>query len=170
MADASAAKGNIHDPGASGAADASHAVAQLPSTTATSPVQLARMVEHAAQSEMRIGLNTSAFGNVQVRTVVHASDVGVQIGSEKGDLRSLLANDIPGIVHKLQQQDLQLTQVSFQNGWAYSSDSSRQDGQPRPFTYRQNSEAASAQEFPLAEPDMVSEARNSTASGISILA
>jgi len=94
---------------------------------------MAQMVNQAAQSEMRIGMNTAAFGNVEVHTVVHANDVGVLIGSEKGDLRSLLANELPGIATSLQQQDLHLNQVNFhQTGFAFSNQmSSRGDSQPR---------------------------------------
>ncbi len=106
----------------------------------TGPVQMAQMVNQAAQAEMRIGLNTSAFGNVEVRTIVHANDVGVLIGSEKGDLRSLLSNDLPGIANTLQQQNLRLTQVNFHQtplGFAFSNQmSSGGDRQPRSFASR----------------------------------
>jgi len=98
------------------------------------PVQLAQMVSKAAQSEMRIGMTTSAFGNVEVRTVVHANDVGVVIGSEKGDLRGLLANDLPGIANTLQQQNLRLHQVNFHQGSALSyNQQSGGNSQPRSF-------------------------------------
>jgi hypothetical protein len=70
---------------------------------------------------MRIGLNTSAFGSVEVRTVVRANDVGVLIGSERGDLRSLLANELPGIAQSLQQQNLRLNQVNFHQSFAFSN-------------------------------------------------
>jgi hypothetical protein len=89
---------------------------------------MAQMVAKAAQSEMRIGLNTSAFGNVEVRAVVHATDVGVLIGSEKGDLRSLLANELPGIANTLQQQNIRLNQVNFQHGFSFSNQSSSDGG------------------------------------------
>ena len=87
---------------------------------APGPVQMAQMVTKAAQSEMRIGMNTSAFGSVEVHTTVHANEVGVVIGSEKGDLHALLANEIPGIANSLQQQNLRLSQVNFQQGAAFS--------------------------------------------------
>jgi hypothetical protein len=76
------------------------------------------MVNRVGQSEMRIGMNTSAFGTVDVRTVVHASDVGLVIGSEKGDLRGLMSNEMPGINNSLQQQNLRLNSVSFMQGFA----------------------------------------------------
>jgi len=86
--------------------------AALP-TAALGPVQMAQMVDRVGHPEMRVGMNTSAFGNVEVRTVVHASDVGLTIGSEKGDLRAMLANDMPAIANNLQQQNLRLSSVSY---------------------------------------------------------
>lgn len=102
---------------------ATHASVTLP---ATGPVQMAQILNKGAQSEMRIGMNTSAFGNVEVRTTVHSTDVGVVIGSERGDLRSLMANDLPAIANSLDQHNLRLNQVSFQSGLAFSSQSQSQ--------------------------------------------
>ena len=95
-----------------------------PLSPAVGPVQMAQMVSRAAQSEMRIGLTTSAFGNVEVRTQVRANDVGLAIGSERGDLRSLLANELPGLANRLQQQSLRLSQVNFHETSAFSGGSS----------------------------------------------
>jgi len=103
-----------------GAAPASEA---LP-TPVAGPVQVAQMANRIGQSEMRIGMNTSAFGSVEVRTVVHANDVGLVIGSEKGDLRTLLANDMPAITNTLQQQNLRLNSVNFMQGFAFSNNAS----------------------------------------------
>lgn len=98
------------------------------------PVQMAQLVAKAGQSEMHIGLNTSAFGSVEVHTIVHANEVGVSIGSEKGDLRSMLANELPGIVNTLQQQhNLRLDHVNFQQGYTPSNHQGR-DAQQRWFT------------------------------------
>lgn len=108
------------------------AEAQVAQTAA--PVQMAQMVSKAAQSEMRIELNTAAFGGVEVRTTVHANDVGVLIGSERGDLRSLLSTELPGIAHSLEQQNLRLNQVNFLQSFAFSNNlSSGGDSQPRSF-------------------------------------
>ncbi len=92
------------------------------------PVQVAQMVNRVGQSEMRIGMNTSAFGTVDVRTVVHASDVGLVIGSEKGDLRGLMSNEMPGITNSLQQQNLRLNSVSFMQGFASSGNGNGSGG------------------------------------------
>jgi flagellar hook-length control protein FliK len=85
---------------------------------------MAQMVNRAEQSEMRIGMTTSAFGSVEVRTVVHANDVGLVIGSEKGDLRTLLSNDMPAIASTLQEKNLTLHSVNFMQGFAFSNNAS----------------------------------------------
>ena len=115
---------------------ASDASSTLPST---SPVQMAQVVSRTAQSEMRIGLNTSSFGNIEVRTIVHATDAGVMIGSEKGDLRSLLAPELHGVASALQQQNLKLAHISFQQqGFGFSSDSAGANAHPRSFAGKGN--------------------------------
>ena len=138
----------------------------------TGPVQMAQMVNQAAQSEMRIGMNTAAFGNVEVRTVVHANDVGVLIGSEKGDLRSLLANELPGIATSLQQQNLRLNQVNFhQTGFAFSNQaSSGGDAQPRWFASRPTAATTRPDEAFNGESSEPLASSAGSSAGLSILA
>ncbi len=127
--------------GAPGCADLPSNMAAPRESPGAGPVQMAQIVSRAAQSEMRIGLTTSAFWQRGSRTIVHANEVGVLIGSEKGDLRSLLSNELPGIANTLQQQNLRLNQVNFhQQGFAFSSQTSSGNGsQERFFTSRPNS-------------------------------
>ena len=169
---APAAKPSAYDPvGASDllASDPldSHSAAAL-----TSPVQLTQMMRKAALAEMQIGFNTSAFGSVQVRTVVRASEVGVSIGSEKGDLRSLLADDIPVITHTLQQQDLRLTQVNFQQqGFGFAGDAmSNGNSQPQGFAHKANASALPISEFPAVETEGTAEPVATNHRNLSILA
>jgi hypothetical protein len=123
-ATASARPANENLPsGASNSPSNPAATSELPPVATVGPVQVAQIASKAAQTEMRIGMNTSAFGSVEVRTTVHANDVGVVIGSEKGDLRSLMSNELPGIANTLQQQNLRLNQVSFQQGAAFLGNS-----------------------------------------------
>ena len=154
----------------SGAQTSPPSLGDSPSAPAPGPVQMAQIVKSLAHAEMRVGLNTAAFGSVEVRTVVHANDVGVVIGSERGDLRSLLSNELPGIAHSLQQQDLRLTQVNFHEGFAFSNQHfSGSDAQPRSFarphsTRTQSPETGSLSNEP-AEPASVA-----IGEGFSILA
>jgi hypothetical protein len=100
------------------------AAAEPAPATVAGPVQMAQMMSRVGQAEMRIGVNTSAFGSVEVRTVVHASDVGLTIGSEKGDLRGLLGNEMPALTNSLQQQNLRLSSINFTQGFASSGNGS----------------------------------------------
>ena len=135
-------------------------------------VQMARMISKAAQSEMRIGLNTSAFGNIEVHTVVHANEVGVVIGSERGDLPNLITNELPGISHTLQQHDLRLNQVNFQHqGSSFSSDSQPGgNSQSRYFTPKANLATVSVSQDFISESGPSPESLWRPGAGLSLLA
>jgi hypothetical protein len=64
-------------------------------------------------SEMHIGLQTTAFGTVEVHAVVRESQVGISIGSERGELHKLMTNEMPALSVRLQEHDLRLDQVRF---------------------------------------------------------
>jgi hypothetical protein len=85
-------------------------------TTPISPaagVSTARIMEHLGQSEMHIGLRTTAFGMVEVHTVIHDNQVGMAVGTEKGDLSTLLAAEVPSLRAAFHHQDLQFEGVRF---------------------------------------------------------
>jgi len=88
--------------------------ASPPSAAPTAgPVETARLVAGVAQSEMHIGLRTQAFGSVEVHTVVRDSQVGLSVGSERGDLRSFLATEVSGLQTTFRQQDLRFESIRF---------------------------------------------------------
>jgi hypothetical protein len=97
-------------PAAERQAPAASPPASLP---AASTVEVARLVAGVAQSEMHIGLRTQAFGSVEVHTVVRDSQVGLTVGSERGDLRSLLAPEVSGLQSSFRQQDLRFDNIHF---------------------------------------------------------
>jgi hypothetical protein len=76
-------------------------------------VNIARIVSGLSQSEMHIGLRTQAFGTVEVHTTVRDSQIGLTLGSEKGDLRNVLAPEIGSMQSSLRQQDLHLESIRF---------------------------------------------------------
>jgi hypothetical protein len=119
---------------APGGANVAPPLPETPLAAVTGAVQVAQLLNRMEQSEMRIGMNTSAFGSVEVRALVHANDVGLVVGSEKGDLRALLANDMSAIANTLQEQNLRLHSVNFMQGFAFSNNASGGgDSQPRSF-------------------------------------
>jgi hypothetical protein len=76
-------------------------------------VEVARLVAGVAQSEMHIGLRTQAFGSVEIHTVVRDSQVGLAVGSERGDLRTLLAVEVSGLQTAFRQQNLRFDNIHF---------------------------------------------------------
>lgn len=145
---------------------------ESPLAPAVGPVQMAQMVSRAAQSEMRIGLITSAFGNVEVHTQIRANDVGLSIGSERGDLHSLLANELPGVANRLQEQSLRLSQVNFHETSAFSGGSSS-GGNPQRRFFTQPATAPSPMTETASETFPVpgtTESPRSRHAGLSVLA
>ena len=84
-----------------------------PQAPAAGPVQVAHVIDRMGQTEMHIDLRTSAFGSVEVHTVVRDSQVGVAVGSERGDLKTFLASEVPGLQAAFRQQDLRFDAIHF---------------------------------------------------------
>jgi len=111
----SAVNSPAETPGATPAAKAPLPAPDPPAPTmpAANPVQVAHLMDRAGQTEMHIDLRTSAFGSVEVHTVVRDSQVGVTMGSERGDLKTSLASEVPGLQAAFRQQDLRFDAIHF---------------------------------------------------------
>ena len=139
-----------------------------PSPPAGGEVQQARMVDRSGQAEMHIDLRSPAFGSVEVHTVVRQSQVGLTVGSEKGDLRWFLSPEIPALQSNLGQHQLQFEHIRFltqaaQAGTGFSAfadahSQSGPQGQPGPVT-RRSSEPGSGE---------TAEIENSEQSGLNV--
>jgi hypothetical protein len=103
-------------------------------------VNTARLVSLASQSEMHIGLRTTAFGKVEVHTILRDAQVGVALGSERGDLKTYFSAEMPVVQSSLRQQSMDLAQVRFlsQSSTADAGLSHGNDGQPQTFQERRN--------------------------------
>ena len=108
------------------------------SAPVTSAVHDVRLLDHGGEAEMHIGLRTAVFGGVEVHAVVRESQVGLAIGSEKGDLHRFFANEVPGIAGRLQQHDLQLDTVKFVDQGPTFDAGTASGSNPRPRTFSQD--------------------------------
>jgi hypothetical protein len=106
----------------------------------TGNVQLARLADHAGQSEMHIGMRMPAFGSVEVHTSVHQSEVGITVGSDHGDLKTFLNAEIPALRDSLNQQNLQFSHLNFMGAGSSASNSFDGDGRgnSQGFIYKPN--------------------------------
>jgi hypothetical protein len=136
--------GSRSAPSPSPAAEPQSPAANSPTPLpAVGPVEVARLVAGMAQSEMYIGLRTQAFGSVEVHTVVRDSQVGLTVGSERGDLRTLLSTEVPGLQTTFRQQDLRFDSIRFLETSAGTTAgfSGGADSQPRSSSQQHSSPA-----------------------------
>ena len=82
----------------------------------TAPVQAARVIDRLGQTELHLGMRTEAFGSVQVHTVIRDSQVGLAVGGERGDLKSFLTPEVPGLENNFRQHDLRFNGIQFLGG------------------------------------------------------
>jgi hypothetical protein len=80
---------------------------------------------------MHVGIHTSAFGNVEIHTVVEQSHVGVAIHGDR-DLARWFSSEVSGLEAGLKSQHLNLTGVDFgSNRSNVQTATSFQQGQPQ---------------------------------------
>lgn len=96
--------------------------------------QNARMLDRAGQAEMKLGVETAAFGSVRIHTVVRDSQVSLTISGERGNLPPLIAAEMPGVEARLREQDLRIDSVHVYEAVIGSSTSggSQSDTRDRP--------------------------------------
>ena len=133
------------------------ALPPLPSDT----LPAARLVDRLGHAEMHLGMRTETFGSVQVHTVIRDSQVGLTIGSERGDLKTYLAAEVPGLESNLRQHDLHFSDVRFlANSFSSAGNQSGSGGS-------QSQSFQQGRTFPQAAPGFTlrSENRNETEPG-----
>jgi len=94
-------------------------------------VQVARIVQGIGKAEMHIDMRTPDFGSVEVHTTLRESQIGLTVGSEKGDLRGFLAPEVPSLQAVIHQQDLRLDTLHFLDRSAPSNASFAGSADPR---------------------------------------
>ncbi len=77
--------------------------------TPASPVlQSARVLDRIGQSEIRVGLNTADFGNLELHTRVSQDRVAATLATSHSELRAALAAEMPSLEHAMVQHQLTL--------------------------------------------------------------
>jgi flagellar hook-length control protein FliK len=79
-------------------------------TAATTPpvLQSARVLERMGQSEIRVGLSTANFGNLELLTSVNQNRVAATLATSHSELRAALAAEMPSLEHGMAQHQLTL--------------------------------------------------------------
>lgn len=108
----------------------------------------AKLVAQPGQAELRVGFKAGEFGNVDIRTSMVRSQVTAQISVEHGELRNLLAVDLPHLQTKLAEHPLTTTNIVLNNYAGGSSSGSRHAYQQNPYVAQGSNSGTESPELP----------------------
>ena len=122
------------NPGSPSPLPPAHQMLDSAPTASLNDGMLPQSTAHVAPDavlQMHIGIHTNAFGNVEIRTVVEQSQVGVAIHGDH-DLARWFSSEVSGLEAGLKSQHLNLTGVDFgSNRSGVQTATSFQQGQPQ---------------------------------------
>lgn len=119
----------IADPAAKGAAQApaageAESAAETAAAHLSSPIQVAKLVERAGQTELRVGIQAGEFGNVDIRTSMARSQFTAEISVERGELGRALSAELPALHNRLAEQRVPMANIVLQHHSASGNGSS----------------------------------------------
>ena len=112
-------------------------------------IHSAKLVAQAAHSELRVGFHAGEFGNVDIRTSMVRSQLTAEISVEHGELRNLLAVELPHLQTKLADHPFTATNIALNSHTGGGSSNSRQ-------AYQQNAQGLQGAAPRSAEPQSAS--------------
>jgi hypothetical protein len=97
------------------AAEDAEAAVEATAISASSPLHTAKLVAGVEQSELRMGLRTGEFGNVDIRTSLVRNQFTAEISVERGELGRALAAELPSLQHRLSEQHMPAASITVQD-------------------------------------------------------
>ena len=98
---------------------ASEAAASSPTENAQSApvvIQSAHVLERMGQSDMRVGLNSSNFGSIELHASVNQDRVGASIATSHTELRAAMLAEMPSLERAIAQHQLRLDSLNVNSG------------------------------------------------------
>ena len=97
-----------------------------------SGISAARLIQTVGASEMRVGMHSSEFGDISIRTSVSQQQMQTQISVDHNELGKALSAHIPNMQAKLgSEYGLHATIEVNQSGTSFSSDGDRSQQHPQ---------------------------------------
>ena len=100
------------------------ATAEAAAAHLASPIQVAKLVERAGETELRVGIQAGEFGSVDIRTSMARSQFTAEISVERGELGRAMAAELPGLHSRLAEQRVPPANIILQNHASGSGSSS----------------------------------------------
>ena len=98
--------------------------------TAHTSINTAKLVQGLSQSELRVGLQTRDFGNIDIRTSVSRHEFSAQISVEHSDVARTLTAELPDLYARLNEQQVPVSSIHIQNHGLSTSSGLDQHSQP----------------------------------------
>jgi hypothetical protein len=97
--------------------------ANLPAALTSSAINSARVIQSINETEMRVGMRSSEFGDISIRTMVSQQQVQAQISVDHGELSGAISAHIPSIQAKFGSElGLHATIEVNQSGMSFSGE------------------------------------------------
>ncbi len=81
----------------------------------TSPIQIARLVERAGQTEFRVGIQAGELGSVDIRTSMSHNQLSAEISVDRGELGRALSAELPNLHSRLAEQRVPVAHIALQD-------------------------------------------------------
>ena len=78
-------------------------------------INTAHLIQRMSESELRVGLHSSEFGNIGIRTSVGHDQIAAQITVERSDLGRALSDHVPALQDKLSREHGVNTEILIQD-------------------------------------------------------
>jgi flagellar hook-length control protein FliK len=96
----------------------------------------AKFVQGMSQSEFRVGMQSQEFGNIDIRTSVARHMFSAQISVEHSDMAKSLTAQLPGLYHRLADQQVAVGNIvihgqSLGTSSGLAQDAQRQSWEPQ---------------------------------------
>jgi flagellar hook-length control protein FliK len=76
-------------------------------------IQSAQVLERMGKAEIRLGLNSSNFGSIELHTSVNQERVGATISTSHAELRTAMIAEMPSLEHAIAQHQMRLDSFQF---------------------------------------------------------
>lgn len=95
----------LSEPAASSSAENVQAVPTV--------IQSAQVLERMGKSEIRLGLNSSSFGSIELHASVNQDRVGAAIATSHAELRTAMMAEMPSLEHAIAQHQMRLDSLQL---------------------------------------------------------
>jgi flagellar hook-length control protein FliK len=80
-----------------------------------SPLQVAKLMERAGETELRVGIQAGEFGSVDIRTSMVRGQFSAEISVEQRELGRAMTAELPALHNRFEEQRLPLANIILQD-------------------------------------------------------